>query len=58
MSSPQFGDVTGVMSIKGLIFWGVVGAVGVVGLSSLFKPDAPVTTLEQTLGATVEITRL
>ena len=46
------------MSLRGLIFWGILGALGVSGLAAVSEPEAPVTTLEQTLAIEVETTRL
>ena len=58
MSSPQLGVDLRRMSFRGLIFWGILGALGVAGLANVAVREAPVTTLEQTLGADVEISRL
>ena len=46
------------MSVRSLIFWGILGALGVVGLTVVDGPDASVTTLEKTLGAEVTTSSL
>ena len=58
MSSPQLNDGLRRMSLRGLIFWGMLGALGVAGLAAVGEREAPVTTLEHTLGADVKISRL
>jgi len=46
------------MSLKGLIFLGFFAAMCVAGLASIEGSRAEVTSLEKSLGAEVETTRL
>ena len=58
MPLPHLDDVTVGMTLRGLIFWGIACTLGVVAVSSMAKPDAPVLSLEMGLGAEVQTTRL
>jgi hypothetical protein len=58
MSLPQLPDDDETMSMKSLIFWGFMVALGVAGLASIAEPGSAITSLEQGLGAEVETTRL
>jgi hypothetical protein len=58
MSSPHLTVEPEVMSLRGLIFWAMIGALGLAGLASVMETDAPVMTLENSLGAEVETSRL
>ena len=58
MSSPHSDVRLTVMSLRGLILWAIFGALGLAGLAALDVADAPVMTLENSLGSDVETTRL
>ena len=58
MSLPQLAVEPEGMSLRGLIFWAMIGALGLAGLASMMETDAPVMTLESSLGAEVETSRL
>ncbi len=46
------------MTVRGIIFWGVACVLGVVAFSTMAGSEAPVISLENGLGAEVQITRL
>ncbi|MEM6385056.1 MAG: hypothetical protein AAF718_02350 [Pseudomonadota bacterium] len=58
MSLPQLADGFKRMSIHGLLFWSVVVALGVTGLTHFHEPPEPVATLEQSLGDGVSVSGL
>ncbi len=58
MPSPQLTDEVSIMSLRSLIFWVMVGALGLAGLASMMNSDAPVMTLENSLGAEIQTSRL
>ncbi len=58
MSSPQLAGTQDVMSFKPVIFWASAGLLGLIALTMLVEPEAPVMTLEGGLGETVVTTRL
>lgn len=46
------------MTIRGFIFWGIACMLGAVAVSAMVETETPVISLENGLGAEVEITRL
>ncbi len=46
------------MTVRGFIFWGIACMVGAVAFSTMVETETPVISLENGLGAEVQITRL
>ena len=46
------------MTVRGFIFWGIACTLGAVAVSTMIETEAPVISLENGLGAEVQITRL
>lgn len=58
MPMPQLADQKDGMTLRGLIFWGLVCVLGTGALAAMYGPDAPVLSLKQGLGTEVQTTRL
>ena len=58
MSSPYLADHPRPMTVRGFIFLGIACMLGAVAVSTMVEAEAQVISLENGLGAEVQISRL